>query len=98
MTDKLTVADLKGMSASQVIDLLEEKLGVRLPLILHLKIAMLMGAGEQGIREVDPCPGGASPYTEWLDFEKLADLVNTGTADTSEKQSEPTETKEGNLP
>ena len=95
---RLTPADLRRMSASQVIDLLEERLGVRLPLILHLKIAMLLGAGDEGIRVVDPCPNGEPSFTERLDWQKLADLVNTGTADTSEKQSEPTETKEGNLP
>ncbi len=95
---RLTPADLRRMSASQVIDLLEEKLGVRLPLILHLKIAMLMGAGEQGVHVIDPCPGGAPPFTESLDFEKLAKLLNAGTADTSEKQSEPTGKNEGNLP
>ncbi len=98
MTNKLTVADLKRMSASQVIDLLEEKLGVRLPLLLQLKIAMLMGAGDQGIRVIDPCPGGEPPYTESIDFEKLAKLLNAGTAGTSEKQSESTETKERNKP
>ena len=92
MTGKLTVADLKGMSASQVIDLLEEKIGVRLPLLLQLKISMLMGAGEQGIQVIDPCPGSDGSYTEWLDFEKLARLLNSGTPDTSDKQSEPTET------
>ena len=95
---RLTPADLRRMSASQVIDLIEERLGVRLPLLLQLKIAMLMGAGEQGIRVIDPCPGGEPPYTEQLDFEKLAKLLNAGSAVTSEKLSKPTETKERKLP
>ena len=94
---RLTPADLRRMPASQVIDLLEEKFGVRLPLLLQLKIAMLMGAGEQGIRVIDPCPGGVPAYTEWLDFEKLAKLLNAGSAVTSEKRSEPTGKNERNL-
>ena len=98
MTDKLTPADLRRMPASQVIDLLEEKLDVRLPLILHLKIAMLLGAGDRGIRVIDPTPGGEPAYTERIHLEKLAALLNAGAVAPSEKHSEPTETKERNLP
>ncbi len=55
---RLTPSDLRRMPASQVIDLLEERLGARIPMELQLKISMLMGAGDQGIRVIDPCPGG----------------------------------------
>ncbi len=91
---RLTPSDLRRMPASQVIDLLEEKLGVRLPLLLQLKIAMLMGAGEQGIHVVDPSPGGEPPYTESIQWEKLAKLLNAGTAEHSAKQSEASPNKE----
>ncbi len=77
-TEKLTVDALKRMPASQVIDLLEERLGGRLPMELQLKISILLGAGDEGVRVVDPSPGGEPPFTERLDFEKLAKLVNSG--------------------
>ncbi|MCZ6690686.1 MAG: hypothetical protein O7H41_13920 [Planctomycetota bacterium] len=80
---RLTPSDLRRMPASQVIDLLEERLGDRIPMELQLKISILLGAGDEGIHVFDPSLGGESPHTEKLDFENLAKLVNSGL--TSEK-------------
>ena len=55
-----SVDDLRQMSASQVIDLLEERFDRRLPLLWQLKISILLGAGDHGVHVVDPSPGGES--------------------------------------
>ena len=73
---QLTPDDLRQMSASQVIDLLEERYDRRLPLLWQLKISILLGAGDQGVHVVDPSPGGES-YIERLDWEALAALLNS---------------------
>ena len=77
MTEKLTPDDLRQMSASQMIDLLEERFGARMPSLLQIELSILLGAGEQGVRVVDPGPGGES-YIERLDWERLAALLNSG--------------------
>jgi hypothetical protein len=71
-----TVAELQEMEVNQITDLLEEKLG-QLPMEIHLKLALLVGAGDSGIR-VYPDLGftGESPRQETLDWQKLADLIN----------------------
>ena len=75
---RLTPSDLRRMPASQVIDLLEERLGGRIPMELQLKISILLDAGEHGVHVLDPSPGGEPAFTERLNFEKLAELVNSG--------------------
>ena len=76
-TAKLTIDALKRMPASQVIDLLEERLGGRIPMELQLKISILLGAGDEGIRVVDPSPNGEPPFTECIHWERLARLLNS---------------------
>ncbi len=71
-----SVDDLRQMSASQVIDLLEERFGARMPLLLQLELSILLGAGDQGVHVVDPGPGGDS-WTERIDWVRLATLLNS---------------------
>ena len=75
---RLTPSNLRRMPVSQVIDLLEERLRRRIPMELQLEISILLGAGDEGVRVVDPSPGAEPPYTKKLDFEKLSELVNSG--------------------
>ena len=88
---RLTPDDLRQMSASQVIDLIEQRLGVPVPLLLQVKLSLLLGAGDQGVRVVDPSPGGDS-WTERLDWETLAALLNSGPESAS---APPVETERG---
>ena len=73
---RLAPDDLRQMSASQVIDLLEERFGARMPLLLQIELSILLGAGDQGVHVVDPGPGGES-YIERLNWEALAALLNS---------------------
>ena len=91
MTEKLTPDDLRQMSASQMIDLLEERLDRRLPLLWQLKISILLGAWDQGVHVVDPSPGGES-YIERLNWEKLTALLNS---DPESASASPVETERG---
>ena len=77
MKRKTTVEQLRSLPASQVIDLLEERLGRRLPLFWRLKISILLGAGDHGVRVCDPSPGSDAPYTERIDWKRLAALLNS---------------------
>ena len=77
MTRKTTLEQLRSLPATKVIDLLEERLGRRLPLLWQLKISILLGAGDQGIHVVDPSPNGESPFIERVDWERLAALLNS---------------------
>ena len=91
---RLTPSDLRRMPASQVIDLLEERLGDRIPMELQLKISILLGAGDEGVRVVDPSPNGEPAFTESMDWKKLAALLNSA----SESVNTPLNQKERKEP
>lgn len=73
-----TVEELKQMNAMDVIKIMEEKTGQKIPTLVQLELALRMGAGDAGIKTLrGPDMVSAETAIEKVNWEKLAELVNS---------------------
>lgn len=69
-----TVEQVKAMGINQIIELLEKKSKRPLPEAIKIRLAMLHGAKEAGVKvfQLDQC----IDYQEFLKYEELTRLLN----------------------